>query len=408
MKADGIDRRRWAFLGLTALASASLVGAVFSGLYGDLAFDKTSIDPDAFSRSALGHFGFVEWLRREGYTPMIVRSPKTREAAEDVPAIVLEPNPYHPAARLAIAPLARREGPTLIVAPKRQGVVDPDDPKWIFDAWTIATNESVKILDQCGLAATIDRAEGEATFPHPSLAEPLRLGGAQTFTSAQLEPIVGEPEKILLGRHRERDQVYFLADPDLVANHGIDDPSHREFLRVVLSEMGWAPGPVMIDETVHGATFERDLWREALRMPLLPLTLSALALAIVTVLAAHRFLAPRRETALFDAGKLALIKNTAGLHGESMNADDLCRRFRAMVESDVAAHLRLPEGGSPEERRARIHARAAGLGKPFDLDAWQQEVREKTRGRTGAQTALLAIARLRNWQTEVMRGSTGD
>lgn len=408
MKGIAIDRRRWAFRGLLALSGAALLGAAFSGLFGDLAFERASIEADAFSRSAIGHRGFVEWLRREGFTPIIVRSLANRRSGSDVPAVVLEPKPRDAAVRLAIAPLADRTAPALIVAPKREGKFDPLSPSWISGVRPIDAPEIESVLGGCGLVASVRATPGESTFHHPSLASPLRVADAQTLESADLEPIVGGPGHILFGRHRERREVYFLSEPDLVANHGIDDPSRREFLRVVLREMGWTPRPILIDETIHGATFERDVWREALRMPLLPLTVSVILTAIVTIASACRFLSPRRDLSAFCAGKLALIRNTAGLHGESMDAAELCRRYRAMVESDLAAHLGVPERGRPEDRRSRIALRAAALGKPFDLEAWQRGAQDEVHGRTGAQAALSAIARLRKWRDEVMRGSSGD
>lgn len=402
------DKKTLVFGGLLAIAGLASIGAVVAGFYGDLLFRPHSVGPDAFSRSALGHLGFIEWLEREGHKPFIVRSFSNRRVATENPLVVLEPSAGDSAAELAIGSLARRREPMLLVAPKWRGVVDPGRAMWIVSAERLPSSAVNRVLDRCGVMATIDTESGVHTFESQGLDEPIVIQDPQWFATGEIDSIVGDEQKILFGRLRSRPNVFLLADPDVLANHGIDDPANRGFLSFMFDQMGWGDRPIVVDETVHGATFERDIWREALRMPLLPLSLSVFATALLTVLAARRFLSPREELAALGAGKRALIENTAGLHSDSMSADDLCRRYKTMVETDVAQHLRVPERLNPEERRALIESRASALGKPFDLDRWQQDVRDRTRGGKGARFALLAIAELRTWKDEVMRGSTGD
>lgn len=402
------DKRTLVLRGLLSIVGLSSIGAVVAGFYGDFLFRPHSVGSDAFSKSALGHLGFLEWLERAGHSPFVVRSFANRRTATKNPLIVLEPSADDPAAELAIGSLASRREPMLVVAPKWRGEVDPKTPMWIASVERITDVAINRVMDRCGVTARIETADGVQRFTHPDLGEPIAIENAQWFATGEIEPIVGGEQKILFGRLRSRPSVFVLADPDVLANHGIDDPANRRLLSFMFERMEWGDQPIVVDETIHGATFERDIWREALRMPLLPLSLSVFATALFVVFAARRFLSPREELSVLGAGKRALIENTAGLYGDSMSADDLCRRYRTMVELDVAQHLRVPERMKPEERHALIQSRAAARGKPFDLDRWQQDVRERTRGRKGARLALLAIAELRTWKDEVMRGSTGD
>lgn len=402
------DKRTLVLGGLLSIVGLSAIGAVVGGFYGDFLFRPHSVGSDAFSRSALGHLGFLEWLERAGHSPFVVRSFSNRRAATKNPLIVLEPSAGDPAAELAIGSLASRREPMLLVAPKWRGVIDSETPMWIASVERFSDVAVNRVLERCGVTARIGTADGAQRFAHPDLSEPIAIENAQWFATGEIDSIVGDEQKILFGRLRSRPFVFVLSDPDVLANHGIDDPANRRFLSFMFEQMGWGDQPIVVDETIHGATFERDIWREALRMPLLPLSLSVFVTALLVVFAARRFLSPREELGVFGAGKRALIENTAGLYGDSMSADDLCRRYRTMVELDVAQHLRVPERMNPAERRTLIESRASALGKPFDLDRWQQDVRERTRGRKGARLALLAIAELRTWKDEVMRGSTGD
>lgn len=398
---------------IATIAAIGLVGTVFGGLFGDLLIERSSKEADAFSRSALGHLGFLEWLKLRGHAPIILRSPTHLASARESNLFALEPRADDPVARLHSTRLADREEATLLVLPRRVENTEPrdmeqpvTDPNWILAYSELSVTDVGRVAELAGVNLTVERATSPVEFHFGPDATVLELAAPQCVRSDEIVPIVAAESGILFGLLTTRPNVYVLADPDLIANHGIVDPTDRAFLDFVLERMSISAGtPIAIDETIHGETFERDIWREALTMPLLPVTLSALLVAVMAVLAARRFLAPLATSTPWSAGKRALIDNTAELEATADRLDPLVHRYQAILEQSLAESLGIEGGLNATDRRSEIERRVARLGNVSSPPRGRNGSRVLRNNRAGVRDALATARAWKLWHDEVIGGT---
>jgi hypothetical protein len=194
--------------------------------------------------------------------------------------------------------------------------------------------------------------------------------------------------------------VHILADPDILNNHGIDDPARATAALALLDALGARYG-LVFDVTLNGlGAGDRSFLRLALTPPFLGLTLGLLVAALLALWQGFvRFgpaLAADRVVAL---GKAALVENGAELIVQARRAPQFAARYAAMVREAAARRLHAPSG-------------LAGTG----LDRWLDRFADR-RGRRFSDlvTALegarspsetLAGARaLGEWRKDILRDS---
>ncbi|MDR3073356.1 MAG: DUF4350 domain-containing protein [Deltaproteobacteria bacterium] len=346
-------------LAVAALFAAGLALFVLSMLSGGRDGDPVAkggrVGPGTYSLSAVGHAGLYDVLRRTG-------RPASRSTG-DSPAmtgargtlVVAEPNRFFLEDEVDLWLWAVPR--LLLVLPKWRGAADAVHPAWISDAYLYGTGrvqETLALVDgqgavlrgdwparwtvnQLGVAPTPPRAEGEG-------------GRVQLVVSPALRPVVGTEKGMLVGEIVDRGRtVWVLADPDVMANHGIGKGSNAAFMLTLLDALRFRgnddPGaPIVFDETAHGFQGARDSPAERLfRFPFVVVTaLAGLAVLVLAFAASGRFGAPTLPEPELDFGKAGLIGNSVRLLDYAGHHADVFRRYALMTVRLAARALHAP------------------------------------------------------------------
>jgi hypothetical protein len=144
-------------------------------------------------------------------------------------------------------------------------------------------------------------------------------------------------------------QMFILADPDLIANHGLKDRRTAELTVEMIQRLRPNDQPVAFDLTLHGFGRSRNLLKTLLVPPFLALTLSILAAALLAGLHAFgRFGPARDEPRALPFGKAALIDNAAGLIRRAGRGGRMGDAYVALTRDAAAAAIHAPPLTEPE------------------------------------------------------------
>ena len=339
-RAPVFNQRTVAWLVITGVAAfcAMLVLMVF----GDPAADDVT-ESSVFSRSAVGHSGLAELLLAEGRQVTVNRDRQARALDATDALLVLEPQTTGRAGDPfpALLETAFRKGaPVLLALPKWRGRDSREHRGWVDRAWPVSPENPSAVLSALGLEdAVISRLPATPAWRNqinsltPHLAEP------QLVEHPRLEPLIADGPRILLGRLPHRD-LFVLADPDILANHGLHRGDNAKLMLAIADLIGKA---IVFDETLHGFAITPQLARLAFLPPYLGATLLALAAAMFTIWrAAVRFGTPL-DTA--DAGPRGghetLIDNAGRLLAAGGHGDHVARRYAEAKVADACRRLNI-------------------------------------------------------------------
>jgi hypothetical protein len=358
----------------------------------------------ALSTSAVGYAGLVRMLRAEGDEVVISRQTSMpapassaasgqsqasdSAAASDAPAtttssaapaaaasaasdpdddwslFILTPDTDPPKGALAnLTP----QGPTLVVAPKWLTTPDPMNPAWVNQAGLIDAKPIEAMLGTIAGRLTLARRTdtSAALLVRPSGANPTLSGPIeqlQTFqTSPGLTPVIVDRRGgVVLASTADR-RVYFLSDPDFLANHGIADVATARFANDLLHHLRDGDGPIAFDVSLNGFGAPPSLLKLAFSPPFLGATLCLAAVALLIGLhAAARFGAPRPAGRALAFGKRALADNSAALIRIARREPRMAGRYLDLT------------------RNAVVKALGAGRVPPDELDAFLDRLAEKS------------------------------
>lgn len=326
-----------------------------------------------------GYAGLVRLLQSEGRQVALSREPGGLETEN---LLILAP-PTHADAEEFGALLEKREwfGPTLVILPKWIAQPPPPDlddevaekfgEGWvqltgaIEAGWLAQMPEAyravhrLEILDDGqsrqwrGLARTGELPTGTLAFVEEyGEIEPLVRDSGGHVLAYTLAP--GKTADHRNGVH----PIVFVAEPDLMNNFGLGDPTRASAALALVSEAAYGDDhAVTFDLTLNGFGGATNLLTLAFRPPFLAATLCLLiALVIVGWRAFLRFgpaVAAKREIAF---GKSGLVANTAALIVRARRLRLLTRPYATLVERRIAARLGLVRH-DPEAIDAALAAR---------------------------------------------------
>ena len=376
MKGATFSRR--ALVLLLATATALFALSILLGAYdgGPLTTgDKTR--PSAYSISAVGHAGLYELLRR-------MDRPVSRGAGNALALaggrgtlIVAEPEQKYLSSDEGVKLLSARR--LLLVLPKWEGYQDPERPAWIEDAALLPAAYARNVLSLASWDGEIVRRPWPARWKTNTIgftpagngtiqlilpASPPSLPGAPgqpPLTGAPpLRTLVGNDDGILVGeRVEDGRKVLVLADPDILANHGIGKGDNAAFMVALIDELRrWndnaeddedeeAPaGRIVFDESVHGyQTGQESPLALLFRFPFVVVTaLFAVAAALLALAGSGRFGVPRPPERELDFGKAGLIANGARLLDYAGHHAVVLRRYVSMTIRSAGRALCAPPG----------------------------------------------------------------
>jgi len=403
---------RW----IVGVSAASFLVAFLWGIFGPELVPESSFRTDTLSPSAIGHAAFVEMLEELDVPVVVSRHNSGAKAGRSSLLMVIEPHVLRDERELhSLRGMIRRARKVLVVLPRRRAVwEDPERPGWAAEVEELPLDRVQEVLDVLELRGNVVRARADLRAPEfgalPSLERP------QLVRSPDIVPIVSSDEGILFGNARfGGKQLYVLADPDVLANHGLSRPGNAAFaMRLVDWTRGRGrPGEeqpaVVIDETTHGYLREPSLYRELFRYPLVLATAQALLAVAVLVWASFaRFGRPPPPRPALGAGRTFLIDNVAGLLRFGGHAPHALRRYLRTAVRRIKEQLHVPASLGKRAEAERLDARAGTLGLRDTYSTLAGEIRDlKNRPIDGAH-ALVLGRRIHRWKEEMIHGRRRD
>ncbi len=297
---------------------------------------------DSYSRSAIGHRGLANLLDELGIPVQRARTVPRELLPRDRVAVLCEPRPD--ADPDSIRALGRWEAYSslayrlLLVLPRWEaGAVHPEKVHWIGGRAELPTSTVDAVAGMLELPGRVVRPSAPLTgwdlpedLPLPTLADP-QLLQATDAGNGRLEPVWSCDQGLLLARWERQyteETVLVLSDPDLFNNLGLGRGANAQLALAALALAGAPPGPVLIDETLHGHALPRSPGAALLRPPLLWLLLHLGLLALALLWWANqRFGDPAPATRAGRDGKAFLVASTASLLLVGGHRGHLLRRY---------------------------------------------------------------------------------
>jgi hypothetical protein len=242
----------------------------------------------------------------------------------------------------------RKGKPTLYILPKWAVMPNPGHGGWV-------QRVGVDIGSPQALLRVLAPLRVESTrFPaikpgRKGLPQQPAVGAVrQWLTGTPMRPWLERDGKTVLASTGDG-QVYILAEPDLLANHGLKNPRNAQLAVEMIEGLRPDDRPVAFDLTLHGFGRSRNLLKTLLVPPFLALTLSILAAALLAGLHAFgRFGPARDEPRALPFGKAALIDNAAGLIRRAGRGGRMGDAYVVLTRDAVAAAIHAPPLAEPE------------------------------------------------------------
>lgn len=368
------------WLGTIILSLIGLVGWFF---FGHLAEVKKSVGNDTFSKSALGHQVFVEFLKREGFDVRIVRTDPSVVAGTVDLMILAEPylNSNKPLEAIDANETQRAAKQILVISPKRWGAPQLPTDEHIH----VSGLESISNIE---FVLNIFAPQDMRVLRGAKDCEGITLPELQTLSHPRADVIIGCDLGALLLRSNN---TYFLSDPDLIANHRLDEESAHEELRNVLAHIVQPGASIAIDETFHGHKRQPTLGELLTKPPLLGLTLQLLFTFLILGWAAYgRFGPPVSVPASIPPGKQTLLQNTSELLNFAGYQGRLLERYFRFQLEDLGARFHAP---SQDHQEILSHLAKILEARKIDIDIFK----------IAAETQTLAFTRQRRSTTQALR-----
>lgn len=383
---------------LITLVVLSLLASLLLLLRGPGEVGARGPNADGYSRSALGHVGMLRWLRANDHTVVQLRT--DRHLGECGLLVVAEPEEPTRTDELRIDRWYDTGAPLLLVLPKRHGIEAVDEPGWIDHADLEPLERPSSVLTgfrqfvgdgQVVLRTdTTGRWTTPLRWPTPELVGPIQL----LRRTDRLTPIVHCPEGVLFG---SIDGHFVLADPDLIANHGLVRGRNADLLLQLVDECA-QEGVIVVDETLHGHLFQPSFWQALGEFPLVLVLLHLLLMALLVVWMANgRFGPLLRDPPPIGAGKAFLIDNVVTML-PSRHLPIAADRWRRQQVARCAARLGASRSWNHEQNVAWLLSRLSDSDHRAELETL---LRTSTRELTPTR-ALEVSRRVRELTMEIV------
>lgn len=385
-------------------ATISLLIVLFAVAFGGGVGAPRSFENDAYSRSAIGHRAFVDWLRREpGIEVLVSRHRSEQRVGAGQALVLLEPDLAHaPDVELAevVASALAAGAHVLVVLPKWRGV-EGDRPGWVESVDLIGTGQVAEVLNTALAAAGAspdgtDPALSVRRGPPPELWQGLPNVEIELPLTQRMEPVGtaglrsvwrDEASSLLVAAGAES-KLWILSDPDLLNTAGLARAENASALMHLLTGL-MGVDAVVVDETLHGYWRRPSPWAALLAMPLLPMTLHALLLLAGLLWAANRrFGAPLPAPVRLDAGKRTLIENTAALLSMTSHRRQALQAYFELTLRRTAAALGVR--AQPHERVRRLDRLAELRGVELRIEPLARSLEHLPKTPDGRRVVQLA------------------
>jgi hypothetical protein len=366
-----------------------------------------AVGPSTYSRSAIGHAGIADVLQRLGVSVTKSRDNSADKLGKDGVLVLAEPRPTavsEPALRALLDARA-----VLLVLPKWTGRASEKKPGWLATAEEKPPSQAQLVLNLVAGGGEVVREPQVPVWTTNLLAgrQPQLEKPVQLVRSGALRPIVGAPAGILVGELIQRRSVWVLADPDVIANHGIAQSDNAALAVAIINRLRGRNGPVVFDETIHGFVAQpANPLALLFEFPFVVATfqiVAALALLLWATMA--RFGAPQSAPPPLSAGRQGLLQNVAQLITFAGHGQVMVRRYVQETVRETARQLHAPRGLSGQGLAAWLTRVGQARGVTVDCAAVIGEVEQLADRRRGDLAPLVRIARdIHRWRREIVDG----
>jgi hypothetical protein len=365
-----------------------------------------AVGSSAFSRSAIGHAGIADTLQRLGVPVVKSRNNSADKLGKDGVLLIAEPRlgaVSEPAMRALLDARA-----VLLVLPKWTGRASQTTPGWLGIAQERPLGEVQWVLDLVASSGQVVREGETPTWTTnllgrtPQLATP-----AQLIRSDAMRPIVAGAAGMLVGELNRNRAIWVLADPDVIANHGIGQPENTALALAIINRLRGRNGTVVFDETIHGYQAQpANPLALLVQFPFVVATVQvAAALALLMWATMARFGAPQSAPPPLSAGRQGLLQNVAQLITFAGHQQVMVRRYVQETVRETARQLHAPRGLSGGPLSAWLTRIGEARGVSVDCAAIIGEVESLTDRRRGDLSPLVRIARdIHRWRREIVDG----
>lgn len=386
--------KRGTTLLIVAIGVAAFIAMLVLGAYApDLRSGKNG-GAHALSNASVGFSGIVRLAEATGRNPVIVRSQNMLES-EDLAVITPE------SAATDLTEILERRGPrtTLIVLPKWWTQPDQTKPGWVNIIGLMYPGGPHGVLAP-DYQFSVVRVKAKGTplrTVHATATEELGFVSpeiTQTIAGKEIEPvIVDQKGRIVLAKAVDRN-LFVLADPDLLNNHGMKDAKQAAAALALLDYLNSTDAKsILFDVTANGLGHSRSPLKLAFDPPFLAVTLTIfVAMLLAGWQALARFGEPRRPERALAFGKAALVENSASLIRKAGREAHLAPRYVEMIRERARALFHLPPSLKGDELDERLDALSADA-KFSELAATAQSARRRDE-------LLHAARRLNFWLKE--------
>jgi len=386
---------RGTMLIVTAVGVLAFIAMLVLGAYApDLRSGKNG-GAHALSNAATGFSGLVRLAEATGRHPRIVRA--TNQLSDEALAVITPES-----AGTDLSEILERRGPrvTLLILPKWWTERDQKRPGWV------RIRDLLPAMVPQGVLAPayefkISRVKEKGTrlrTVHP--VAPKELGFVspeitQVLTGKDIEPVIVDRRgRVVLAKVRDGN-LYVLAEPDLLNNHGIADARQAQAALALLDALNSTDaGSILFDVTANGLGHSRSPLKLAFDPPFTAVTAIILvALLLAGWQAAVRFGDPRPPQRAIAFGKSALVENSAALIRKAGREARLASRYVDTIRYRAATLLSLPSWLKGDELDERLDAVPSQV-KFSELAAAAISARHRDE-------LLIAARRLNQWLEEV-------
>lgn len=386
---------RGTMLIITAVGVLAFIAMLVLGAYApDLRSGKNG-GAHALSNASVGFSGLVRLAEATGRNPVIVRSENLLES-EDLAVITPE------SAATDLTKILDRRGArsTLIILPKWWTRPDQKRPGWVNITGLMYPGAPQGVLaPDYNFSIVRVKEKGTALRTvHPTATEELGFVSpeiTQTIGGKKIEPvIVDQNGRIVLAKAKDRN-LFVLADPDLLNNHGLADSNQASAALALLDYLNSTDAKsILFDVTSNGLGHSRSPMKLAFDPPFTAVTVIIfVALLLAGWQALVRFGNPRAPQRAIAFGKAALVENSAALIRKAGREAHLASRYVDTIRDRAATLLSLPSWLKGHELDERLDAIPSQV-KFSELAAAANSARHRDE-------LLIAARRLNQWLEEV-------
>lgn len=380
---------------LVAAGFILALGFLLVSAYGDRVDRQRGNIPSPASRFATGFYGLTKLVELAGGTVSLSNDPADRP---EQGILILTPNAGTTRAEMeaALDEAAGPNAPVLVILPKWIAAPQRNQPRREQRLGLLPPDRIAALLAPVA-EATIEREKPgpliiRTSLPIPAFRPPEAL---QSLRGDKLYPLIAAPDGGAVLAEIPGKNIFVLADPDLLNNHGL---AHQANARAALAMLAGldpqAPGTVIFDTMLPYGSGGRNLLQLAFEPPFAGVSIALLIAALLAGIATLvRFGPVRREQRAVPFGKAALIDNIVSLARRARRTREGGSAYADAIRDWAARRLALPRTLQGEALDAQLDA--------IPTTTSYAAATERVRGATTETELLHAAQALDDWRKEV-------